>query len=143
MSEKNTHYGKNGNLRAPTTSQARERGRKGGKTTARKARQRKSLREAVELLLSMPCKRNDYIEQLVAIGLPKTEQTNQMALTIALFNEALDGNVQAFNSLRDTVGEKPVARTELTGKDGTPLCNNQPLTMPQAKAFLQQIEDDL
>lgn len=138
-----TNYGKNGNLRAPSTSQARERGRKGGETTARRARERKSLREAVELLLSMPCKRGDYTEQLAAIGLPKTEQTNQMALTLALFNEALDGNVQAFNSLRDTVGEKPVARTELTGKDGTPLCNNQPLTLSQAKAFLRQLDDDL
>lgn len=141
--KQNTRYGKNGNLRAPSTSQARERGRKGGKSTARKARERKSLREAVELLLSMPCNRSDYSEQLAAIGLPETEQTNQMALTLALFNEALNGNVQAFNSMRDTVGEKPVSRTELTGKDGAALYNNQPMSIQQAKAFLQELEDSL
>ena len=91
----------------------------------------------------MPCNRSDYSEQLAAIGLPETEQTNQMALTLALFNEALDGNVQAFNSLRDTVGEKPVSRTELTGKDGAALYNNQPMSIQQAKAFLQELEDSL
>ncbi len=36
-----------------------------------------------------------------------------------------------------------VERTELTGKDGTSLYNNQPMSIQQAKAFLQELEDSL
>ena len=64
-----------------------------------------------------------------------------MAMTIAMFGEAMKGNVQAFNSLRDTMGEKPVARTELTGKDGEPIQveEEKQLTMKEARDFYNEL----
>ena len=39
---------------------------------------------------------------------------NQEKLCMALFKSALTGNYKAFNSLRDTIGEMPTQKQEVT-----------------------------
>lgn len=60
---------------------------KGGKARAKKIQERKTLRkELLELL---------------------AEGNTQKRLSLALIQEALDGNTKAFIAIRDTIGEKP------------------------------------
>lgn len=93
------------NERSP--QEVRENGRKGGKKSGEVRRAKKQFRETCELLLSLDCKIEKAKETMKKMGIPENEQTNQMAITISMLKSALNGNVQAFNSLRDTMGEKP------------------------------------
>ena len=37
---------------------------------------------------------------------------NQEKMSLAILNKAINGDVQAFNTIRDTIGEKPVDKVE-------------------------------
>lgn len=87
------------NLRAPTTAEARERGRKGGKASAAKRAERKTFREGLLLLLNEPLK--DKAGNV-------TDNTTQDAIIAALVKRAANGDTRAFETIRDTIGEKPV-----------------------------------
>lgn len=82
-----------------TREEAREAGKKGGKRSAAVRAQRKTLREELILLLSGDIK-------------SKEGQTMnaQAALSTALLQAALKGNVHAFEIIRDTIGEKPMEK---------------------------------
>ena len=99
------------NLRAPSTEEARERGRKGGKASAAKRAERKSLREGLLLLLSEP---------LTKDGKP-TGKTTQDAIIAALIKKAAAGDTRAFEMIRDTIGEKPVQDVHVSTGDYTAL----------------------
>lgn len=85
-----------GNLKTPTTSEARERGRKGGKASGEARRKRKALREQLEILLAA---KHDGVECGQAVAL-------------ALIEKALSGDVRAFEVIRDTIGEKPTDKIQ-------------------------------
>jgi len=55
----------------------------------------------------------------------------QEKLSLALINQALDGNVKAFEVIRDTIGEKPADKQEITGKDGAPLAVQKEYILPE------------
>lgn len=93
------------NLRAPTTAEARERGRKGGKASAAKRAERKTFREGLLLLLNEPLKDK--------AGNPTTN-TTQDAIIAALVKRAASGDTRAFEMIRDTIGEKPVQDVTIT-----------------------------
>ena len=40
--------------------------------------------------------------------------STQEAITIALIKQALNGNVKAYEVIRDTIGEKPALKQEIT-----------------------------
>ena len=65
---------------------------KGGVNSAISRRNRKRLREELEILLE--------------IG------DTQRSVAAALINKAINGDVRAFEVIRDTIGEKPVERVE-------------------------------
>mgnify|MGYP000292743519 CR=1 FL=1 len=74
-------------------AKAAENGRKGGKKSGESKRARKTLREELLALLS--------------------DQDTQKRISVALVNEAIEGNnagsvTKAFETIRDTIGEKPV-----------------------------------
>lgn len=102
----------NGNLIIPTSEQARENGRKGGIASAKAKEKRKMIKQQMELLLELPLKSEKTKKQLQALGINDDEMTNQMAMIIALWQKALKGDVQAFNTFRDTIGEKPIDKVE-------------------------------
>lgn len=86
------------NLRVPTSEQAREYGRKGGLASVEAHAKKKRLKEALEVLLEM------QDEEAVA-GI---DQTNALAIAMAMVKKAKKGDVQAAVYVRDTSGEKPV-----------------------------------
>lgn len=86
---------------------------KGGIASAKAKKERKLIKDNIELLLSLPIKSKKTKEQLAELGIDDTEMNNQMALVIAMYQKALKGDVSAFNTLRDTIGQKPVEVQEV------------------------------
>lgn len=74
----------------------------GGKKGAESKRARKKLKEELTILLEICDKR----------GI-----TNNEKMCLAILKEAKEGNVKAFEVIRDTIGEKPVDRTEVNVVD--------------------------
>ena len=64
----------------------------GGKARATNIQRRKTLKEELLLLLE--------------------DKDNQKNMTIALLMKALDGDIKAFEVVRDTIGEKPTDKIE-------------------------------
>ena len=51
--------------------------------------------------------RSNAKRKLKQLGIDAENLDNQMAMIISIWNKALKGDTQAFNSIRDSVGEKP------------------------------------
>lgn len=91
------------NLRPFTSDQSREEaaknGSKGGKASGRSKRAKKDLREALQALLDAP-----IVDKKTGIKMTGTE-----AVAAKLFQRFLkDGDLKAFELIRDTSGQKPV-----------------------------------
>lgn len=86
--------------------EAREFGRRGGKRSGEARRERKALRECLDLLL----------RESVA-GADGKKHTRADMISVALVEKALSGDVKAFEVIRDTVGEKPVERVAVAEVD--------------------------
>ena len=82
-------------------SEARENGRKGGQKSGEVRRQRKAMKEQMEMLLSLPFKQEEQLKFMKSLGIEEEEIDNQMALMVAMYAKALKGDVQAFNSIRE------------------------------------------
>lgn len=85
-------------------------GAKGGKATAQKKREKRALREAAELLLSMPVpegKDERNIKALRGLGIQPEDMTCGMAVLVAQFKKAMNGDTRAAKFLRDTAGWDP------------------------------------
>ena len=72
--------------------EARELGRKGGIASGKARRERKTLKEELIMLLE--------------------DDDNNLKISVALLKRALDGDISAFTTIRDTIGEKPTDRIE-------------------------------
>ena len=86
-----------------------EYGKKGAKKTAEVKREKKRLRESLDILLQMPLKvRGEEvdIEQIKAFAQLKGKNvTVEQAMLIAQIQKALRGDTKAFTVLRDTSGQ--------------------------------------
>ena len=84
------------NLKPLSTVKAREIGKIGGKKSAEVRKQKKMLKDLLEEALEKKTKTgNKYID-----------------ITIALIKEAEKGNVKAYETIRDTLGQKPKDKIE-------------------------------
>lgn len=93
--------------------EAKRMGEKGGKKSGEVRRKRKALKEQLELLLSSPAKNEKMKQQIKQkFNIKDEDIDNQMAITIAIYQKALTGDVQAYNTIRDTIGEKPIDKVE-------------------------------
>lgn len=89
---------------ARTKSEARERGKNGGKASGEARRRKKALKEEFEILLSMPLADKALQDNLSALGVKVNgSMTIQTALTAAMIQQAASGNVKAFTAIRDTI----------------------------------------
>ena len=80
--------------------------RKGREAQAAAYRQRRKLSETIDIFL----KKKATVEEIEQLGL-EDGATKQDALIAAMFTRAIEQkDVQAFNSLRDTAGEKPTEK---------------------------------
>lgn len=77
--------------------EAREKGKKGGIKSGEIRRKRKTLREELISLLE-----KDYTSEKISLS---------------LVQQALKGNIKAFEVIRDTIGEKPNSNIEVSPND--------------------------
>lgn len=86
---------------------------KGGKRSGEIRRQRKTLKEQLELLLSLPVKDEQTRDYIASLGIDPDTIDNATALTLSMYQEGLKGNTKAYELIRDTLGEKPTDKLEL------------------------------
>ena len=94
------------NLRVPTSSEARENGKKGGIASGEARRAKKSLREAMQILMDADLTGKDG----------KT-MTGTEAMAAKAFQAALKGDWKAWELVRDTAGQKPVEKVMIAEVD--------------------------
>ena len=97
-----------------TESEQREIASAGGKASGKARRRKKSLKQKMQLLLSLPAADNDQAE-LSAMGVDTEDMDNEMVLVKALFLAAAEGDTKAFDRIQDVLG-RSVAREELALK---------------------------
>lgn len=90
------------NLRPPFQSpeEARTLGSKGGVRSGEVRREKRTLRQLLEIAMK------DLDTE--------TKVDNATAMTLALLSKAKAGDVKAFEVIRDTIGEKPVDKMEMS-----------------------------
>ena len=108
--------GRKENLRRLTTEQAREIGRKGGLASVENKRRRKTMREALEMLMYHTNLPEQTKQMLQAEGINDVDSMNhQMVITRSLIAKAEAGDVQAYNAICAMIGEKPAEKVEMSG----------------------------
>lgn len=95
----------------------------GGKKSGEVRRARKTLKEDLLFMLST----GDTQEQV----------------NLALIKQALKGNIKAFLAIRDTIGEMPVTKQEITGVDGTAIVQKVFVTPDEVKEVDKHIKEVL
>lgn len=94
------------NLRTPSTEEARRIGAKGGKRSGEVRKQRKAMKEQMEMLLSLPLKDTGIKGKFKKLGIDTGDMNNQMALMVAMYQKALKGDTSAMNIIREVIGER-------------------------------------
>lgn len=90
--------------------------RKGGEALQAELRQRRTIQETVKIMLAQKA----TPEEIEAYNLPEGA-TKQDAMTAAMFARVIEQkDVAAFNSLRDTAGEKPTEKISAEVETITP-----------------------
>lgn len=89
-----------------TTEEQREIAKKGGIASGEARRRKRDLRQALELLLE-----KEYRDK------NGNTITGAEAITAKLFEQAMKGNIKAFETLRDTIGQKPVEKVMIAEVD--------------------------
>lgn len=103
-----------------TREQHSEDSRKAGKKSGEVRRQRKAMKEQMEMLLSLPFNLKDkngqdVIETLAQLGIEKDNIDNQMAMIISLWKTAIGDStqkIQAVREIREIVQDSQVVNKE-------------------------------
>lgn len=99
-----------------TPTERKELARKAGIASGNARREKKKLRELVETFGELPAP--EKIRRVMTeLGVSEKDmRTNNMAIVVGLFQKAIKGDVFAFNAIRDIKGEKPIEKTDVSGK---------------------------
>lgn len=98
-----------------TSEQLRERARKGGLASVEAKRRKKTMREALELLMYKTELNEQTKQMLEAEGISEEDFNHQMVITRSLIAKAESGDVQAYNAICAMIGEKPAEKMEMSG----------------------------
>jgi len=98
-----------------TSEELRAMTRKGGIASGEARRRKKTMREALEMLM-FKCELPEQTKQMLrAEGVSDDEMNHQMVITRSLIAKAESGDVQAYNAICAMIGEKPAEKMELGG----------------------------
>ena len=100
-------------LKDRTTEEQRQIAIKGGKASGEARRQRKTFKELFEMLFSLEVSDEQTKAFIKSLGITDENITNDMAITLSMYQEALKGNTKAFELIRDTTGEKPADKLQI------------------------------
>lgn len=87
-----------------TKEEQREIAKKGGRASGAARRRKKDLAQALQILLDKKYPQYDKSGKITG------KITGTEAISAKLFQKALNGDIRAFETLRDTVGQKPVEK---------------------------------
>ena len=118
-----------------SVSEARKKGRKGGVASGKKRRELKAFKDLLEAGLRQEIKTESG-----------KSYTRAEYIVLKLIKTAENGNIKAFEVIRDTIGQKPAdkveSKTEISvGKDLSKLSTETLIKM--AKAAAVDIEDEV
>ena len=91
------------NLQPFTKENAKYYGKKGGIKSGIVRAERKSIKEQMQLLLSMPVASESKVNLLKEAGFSETEINNQLLLAYTIFQKALTGDVKATSLVFKTI----------------------------------------
>ena len=95
--------------------EATKNGSKGGKASVEARRRKKTMREALEMMLFHTELNEQTKQMLEAEGISRKEMNHQMVITRSLIAKAESGDVQAYNAICAMIGEKPTDKMEVSG----------------------------
>lgn len=99
-----------------TSKELRNRASKAGKASAEARRKRKTMREALEMMMYHTELNEQTRQMLKAEGIKDADDFNhQMVITRSLIAKAEAGDVQAYNAICSMIGEKPAEKIEMQG----------------------------
>lgn len=99
-----------------TSEELRNRASKAGKASAEARRKRKTMREALEMMMYHTELNEQTRQMLKAEGIKDADDFNhQMVITRSLIAKAEAGDVQAYNAICSMIGEKPAEKIEMQG----------------------------
>lgn len=98
-----------------TPSELREMTRKGGIKSGEARRNKKTMREALEMLMFDVEVDEAAKDKLRGAGIDEKDFNNQMLITMGLIKKAREGDVQAYNAICSMIGEKPADKIDLNG----------------------------
>lgn len=104
--------------------EARKRGRAGGIASGKARREKKLMRETLDMLLSMPIKngKSADVDSIRSFAALKGKNINvQEAILIAQVQKAMKGDTRAAEYVRDTIGQKPVENMSVSGEVNNPM----------------------
>lgn len=94
-----------------TPSERRENARKAGVASGKARRKKKSMKQAMNLLLSLPVN-NEYKEAIERFGLNEDDVDNQMVIMISAFEKAAAGNIDAMKFIASITGSNSMNEGE-------------------------------
>ena len=104
------------NLRTLSPEEARKQGSKGGKASAKARRERKEMRDTFRNILDMPLKPGELEEITTFQGANKLNVTVGEAIALVMASKAVKGDVKAAEFVRDTSGQRPTSRVQVTAE---------------------------
>lgn len=104
---------------------------KGGKRSAEVRREKRDLRRALEVLLD-----KEYTDKKSG-----NVQTGAELLAFKQFQKALEGDTKAFEVVRDTAGQKPMERLNITANDDETIKEMQDF-FSQKKESAKSVDND-
>lgn len=93
-----------------TTEELREIAAAGGRASGKTRRQKADFRRTLNLLLTTKIDSPEWTPMLEALGL---DSTLESAVNAAVIKKALEGNVQAYIAIRDTLGQTTKSQEDL------------------------------
>ena len=104
------------NLADLTTEEQRKIASDGGKASVEARRKKKTMREALEMMLYHTELNEQTKQMLKAEGVKDADDFNhQMVITRSLIAKAESGDVQAYHAICSMIGEKPAEKVEVGG----------------------------
>lgn len=119
-----------------STEEAKERGRKGGIASGKARREKRLMRETLDILLAMPLKNGKFadVDGIKNFAALKGKNINvQEAIMIAQVQKAMKGDTKAAEYVRDTIGQKPVDSVVMGGEVNNPMAG---LTTEELKKLI-------
>lgn len=114
-----------------TKKEQREIQVKGGIASGEARRAKKTMKEMLDYLL----------EKEIANSKTGEIVTYREAILTSCIKKAIKGDVKAAQFVRDTAGEAPINKTEVTGKDGAPLVQKVFVTENEKREIDNKIDD--